>query len=145
MKILKIPFLFVIGITLINSCKKENEPTAVDFLTSGIWHIVEHQVDYNNDGDLIDEDDNALTDCEIDNLYIFNSGGEFIIDYGANICGPTQQRDTGTWLLLENGNFLSYSIVNNTDTVRVHELTNIKMELHEIEDEITKAIIIFEK
>lgn len=77
------------------SCKKDEELSKTEMLTTGSWI----QVGATEDGqDVWDAD---YEDCEKDDITTFSSDGTFTIDEGATKCNPSdpQISDSGTWEL----------------------------------------------
>ena len=111
------------SLLLFISCQKEDRivfpvETVTDLLTKEHWSIKAAGFDDNLNG-IVDAAENQLTDCQSDNTYIFNKGGNGAIQEGGIDCDPSNAI-LFTWTLQNNEkeiviNHQRYFIVRVTD------------------------------
>lgn len=104
-------FLLVI-VTLTLSCKKENsnshDPvTASILLTKKTWALASYGYDHNANG-LIDASEESIRDCEKDNRYSFNIGGNGLYEDNFLSCGTGISEMSFTWRLINNETRLDF-------------------------------------
>jgi hypothetical protein len=109
--------IFALLIAL-GACNPEPDRSEVETkLTAGAWLEKEHWLDEDNDGVLtLTEYDN---DCNTDDEYQFESGGDFAFDDGANQCEPGFPVSvSGNWKL--NNNDAELQLVFDFDNDTLH-------------------------
>jgi hypothetical protein len=97
--------LFVLGmfsLVAVTSCKKGSNATVVksktQLLTQAAWKYDLHGLDENNNG-VIDQSENDMPSCQLDDLYTFSSNGTGIYASGDIQCAPDDVNTNFTWSL----------------------------------------------
>ncbi|MCB0521897.1 MAG: lipocalin family protein [Lewinellaceae bacterium] len=146
MKLSAFFFLSVFGVVSFSACKDDAPSTPTDFLTNGVWNIVELWEDHGNDGDPYEEEDNEIDGCVGDDSFTFSKNGTLTIDHGITICSFDEpSAETAAWWLSDDAKLLAFLQAGNADTINVISLTNNRMELHEIEDGRIEMVVVLEK
>lgn len=99
------PILLLLGIALsLVACKKDEEASRADILTSGKWKLSASIAQFTFNGNLQTVDVYAnLGACQKDNTAEFKTDGTLISDEGPTKCGSQDpQQTTGTWSLEQN-------------------------------------------
>ena len=83
----KLGLLGLFTIILFASCSKGDNPVSRNtiLLIENDWKFEFYGLDENNNG-LIDESENAMQECEADDILIFNVGGSGLLNRGITIC-----------------------------------------------------------
>jgi hypothetical protein len=96
--------LFVFTALLImamNSCKKSTTAVSkskTQLLTQSAWKYDLHGLDENNNG-VIDQSENDMPSCQLDDSYTFSSNGTGVYASGAIQCAPDDVNTNFTWSL----------------------------------------------
>lgn len=98
--------LYLIVIVVISSCGKDDSDehlpaNATEILTAGPWKLISYGYDSNNN-ELVDIDEDAIRDCDKDNIYTFNTDGSGIITENERICSGREPTNPFNWLLKNN-------------------------------------------
>lgn len=108
---------FFVSLLILGACNSDSNPSEVESkLTAGVWLEKEHWLDEDNDGMLtLTEYDN---DCNTDDEYHFESGGNFKFNDGANLCEPGfPVAISGNWQLSNNDTYLQLVFDFDNDTL----------------------------
>ena len=93
------------------SCSKKDITTApksqTELLTQKPWKFEMYGLDENNNG-IIEQSENGMLDCEVDDVYTFNANGTGVYAGGALPCSPGEPPtiDFG-WTFSNNGTELA--------------------------------------
>ncbi len=127
----KVLFPLLAGAALFTACKKDdnNNATAKDKIT-GKWMLTEYKSVFIVNGQkspAINRYD-SLSDCERDDLYLFNADNTLLRDEGEKKCRSTdpQSRSLGTYAITTNDTRLimpNPDVANRTDTLELVELS----------------------
>lgn len=124
MKSLKYLFLFVISLTILASCKKDEATvnTKNEILTAHSWKIFSSKVNGVSD----------MENCENDNVLTFFANNTHTYSPGSIKCDPQETMISGTWILSGDGIYLSITENgnngdNNEYTATIIELTQSKL------------------
>lgn len=113
---------------IFGSCNSDSDLSEVETnLTAGAWLEKEHWLDEDNDGVLtLTQYDN---DCNLDDEYQFESGGDFAFNDGTNLCEPDFPISvSGKWNLQNNETELL--LVSDFDNDTLHfEILDISDKL----------------
>ena len=98
--------LYLIVIVVISSCGKDNRnehlpANATEILTAGPWKLISYGYD-SNDNEQVDIDENAIRDCDKDNIYSFNTDGSGVMTENERICSGGEPSRPFNWLLRNN-------------------------------------------
>ncbi|MBN8699586.1 MAG: hypothetical protein J0L54_08225 [Chitinophagales bacterium] len=87
-------------VVIISSCKKKNEPTRQDYLTTGKWKMVSLEYKVGTTGTWIDGYA-AMQACKKDDETAFRPDGVYLVTEGATKCSPTDPSTvmSSTWSL----------------------------------------------
>lgn len=99
-------FLYLIVIVAISSCGKDNSnehllANATEILTARPWKLISYGYDSNNN-ELVDIDEDAIRDCDKDNIYTFNTDRSAVITENERICSGSEPTNQFKWLLTNN-------------------------------------------
>jgi hypothetical protein len=116
-------------VILCTACKKD-EPVSIqtktELLTDGSWIISSILSDADGNGSYESDDFALFPDCYKDNFYTFKEDLEVEMNEGAMKCDPMDpQISSIVWTFTSN----ETSIVIDTDTYRVAELSNNTLKL----------------
>ena len=120
--------LLTLGLASCTKDDKDNKTVTPDTPTGivGTWKVVsitaDRELDFNGNGVPTNDAWSFAPDCAKDNLWIFNSNGNFIYDAGATKCDPDEEQSistpyqlSGTELTIDYGQaFGTISKVDNT-------------------------------
>jgi hypothetical protein len=123
MRISKIllPVLVLVAIGCKKDKDQQEEKTAVQLLTQKPWKLSIAGFDDNQNGAL-DPGENILTECQKDNVYVFNPNGTGSIDDVVLVCTPPVTTNF-TWQLRNNDTKLEISFEEYTvDKLSENEL-----------------------
>ena len=122
------PFITAAGILLF-SCSKDdngNDPAREEALTTGSWKLSAYITDYDKDGAYEENTFAILADCEKDNIYTFQAGGDLIKDEGPTKCiSSNPQTITLSWSFKDNQTKLQFAAI----TYQIEELTQSSLKL----------------
>ena len=125
MKFYKIILVAIVGLLMLNSCKKDEE-TATDLLTGGTWKLTESRSDTDGDGTL----ESDLEPCSADDTINFTTAGTFTTDEGATKCDPSDdQTSSGTWALSSEDKVLTITDSGISIAVEIINLTSSRLEM----------------
>lgn len=102
LKIITLSFFFAIIFT---ACSKEGDIMTRNtaLLVKAPWKFERHGLDGNNDG-LLEESENSMLACEIDDIYTFYPTCTGIFSAGTTTCGVEEPTTINfEWRLLNNG------------------------------------------
>ena len=115
--------------TVLFSCSKKNggnDPAREQALTTGSWKLSAYTTDYNKDGTYEENTFAILADCEKDNIYTFQVGGNLIKDEGLTKCiSSNPQTMTLSWSFMDNQTKLQLA----GTTYQIEELTQSSLKL----------------
>ena len=106
------PKLFIISLLsfiLFISCSKEENPVDRNtvLLIQDSWKFEIYGLDENNSG-VIEETENAMLDCEADDIFTFNANGTGVFAGGALPCSMGEPATVSfNWILSNNGTELA--------------------------------------
>ncbi|HEU5168388.1 MAG TPA: hypothetical protein VFU29_22740 [Chitinophagaceae bacterium] len=115
--------------TVLFSCSKNdggNDPAREQALTTGSWKLSAYTTDYDKDGTYEENTFAILADCEKDNIYTFQVGGNVIKDEGLTKCiSSNPQTMTLSWSFMDNQTKLQFA----GPTYQIEELTQSSLKL----------------
>lgn len=121
-------FLLIVSILLF-SCSKGgggDDSVKIQALTTGSWKLSAYSTDYDKDGNYEENTFAILADCEKDNIYTFNVGGDVIKDEGLTKCiSSNPQTITFSWSFMNNQTKLQFAGA----TYQIEELTQSTLRL----------------
>ncbi|HET9824350.1 MAG TPA: hypothetical protein VFP87_03385 [Chitinophagaceae bacterium] len=112
MKRLKRYLLYASTMIAMSSCTKNNNeksPTlsSAELLTAKPWKLLSYGFDDNKNG-LVDNNENAIKECEADNTYIFNKDGSGVVQENLKICSGSDPSHSFIWALKNNDKVLDF-------------------------------------
>jgi hypothetical protein len=89
-----------LSVMAMTSCKKDSNTAVVkprmELLTQKAWKYDLHGLDENNNG-VIDQAENDMPDCQLDDVYTFSSNGTGLYASGDVQCAPDDVNTNFTW------------------------------------------------
>jgi hypothetical protein len=76
-------------------------------LTAKSWRLLSYGFDSNKNG-IVDPNENAIKDCELDNTYMFNKDGYGLVNENSKICSGIDPSHTFIWALRNNDTVLDF-------------------------------------
>jgi hypothetical protein len=107
-------FLFYIAaIITVFSCKKDRyqqpaPPGVAQLLTAKPWKLLSYGYDNNNNG-RVDSQEEAIRDCEKDNVSVFTVDGSGVVNENAAICDGYEKESRFTWSLTNNDSVIDFN------------------------------------
>jgi hypothetical protein len=104
--------LYLIVIVVIASCGKDNgndhlPANATEILTASPWKLISYGYDSNNN-ELVDIDEDAIRDCDKDNIYTFNINGSGVITENERICSGGEPISQFNWRLTNDDTAMDF-------------------------------------
>jgi len=105
-------YLLYVAMIAICSCTKNNNeksstPSSAELLTAKPWRLLSYGFDSNKNG-IVDNNEEAIRDCETDNTYVFNKGGSGVVNENSKICSGGDPSHTFIWALRNNNAVLDF-------------------------------------
>lgn len=112
MKKVKCYLLCASAAIAISSCTKDNPQkspslSAAEILSAKPWKLLSYGLDINKNG-MIDGNEEAIRDCELDNTYTFNKDGSGIVNENSKICDGSDPSHPFSWTLQNNDTVLDF-------------------------------------
>ncbi len=127
---------FLLCSVILLSCKKEEEPTNVEKLTSYTWQIASAKVDppvvFPGQLTPIASIFDIMEPCYKDDTHKFIEPGSISTDVGANKCNSAEANYNGAWILQNNETSLYWANFGNTGmpvTFYINELSGYVLTL----------------
>jgi len=101
---LKLFAIFFSFVTIIVACSKENGNTKsrTELLVQKNWKYEIAGLDENNNG-IIEESENGLLPCQLDDVFTFHSNGTGVLTTGSLPCTPGEPSSTNfNWSFMNN-------------------------------------------
>ena len=112
-KEIKTGLLCVLLIISSAHCRKDTNqgPELTDvssLLTAKGWKLLSHGFDHNKDG-IINSNEEALLDCEKDNISTFNKNGTGTVMENELVCNGNKDSSQFNWSLINNDTMLDFN------------------------------------
>lgn len=97
------------------------QKSAIELLAGKHWKLISFGYDANGNGQ-VDECENEITECQVDDSYLFNKNGTVRFFDNKQYCGGLRENEFN-WRLLENEKILDlYFAFINIDRLNENEL-----------------------
>jgi hypothetical protein len=142
MKRIKRYLLYASTLIAISSCTKNNEksPTlsSAELLTAKPWKLLSYGFDDNKNG-LVDNNENAIKECEADNTYIFNKDGSGVVQENSKICSGSDPSHSFIWALKNNDKVLDFYF----GTANIEKLSTDSLYITDPNPDPVKLLLIY--
>jgi len=124
-------------------CSKDRNPEpdltdATSLLTAKSWKLLSHGYDNNKDG-VISSNEEALLDCERDNISTFNKNGTGTVMENELVCPGNKISSEFNWSLINNDTMLDF----NVGIAVIAKLTADSLVITDNNSDDVKMIVIY--
>jgi len=140
---IKTGLLYLLLIISSAYCSKDRSPgpeltDAASLLTAKSWKLLSHGYDNNKDG-VISSSEEALLDCERDNISTFNKNGTGIVLENELVCSGNKNSSQFNWSLINNDTMLDF----NFGIAVITKLTADSLVITDNNSDDLKMIVIY--